>query len=114
MAELINIQEQEYCFLGEGSKLKGEIYLKGTSHLACQLEGDVFMDSEQTLTIEHTGSIKGNLECHNLEIFGSIEGKINSSGKITIYPSGKVNVDLKSKSLVIHPGAIVNITGQTD
>lgn len=113
MAELIDIKEQNYCFLGEGSKFVGEIHLKGTSHLACELEGDLFMDGEQTLTVERSGSIKGSLTCHNLEVFGHIEGKITSSGKVTIFPSGKIHAHLQSKGLVVHPGAIVNIEGQT-
>ena len=114
MAELIDIREQEYCFLGKGSRFKGEIHLQGSTHLACQLEGNVFMDGDKTLTIDQTGYVEGNLKCHDVEIFGKVKGKINSSGKVTVFPSGEVEVELHSQGLVVHSGAVVNINGQTD
>ncbi len=114
MGELIDIREQEYCFLGKGSRFKGEICLQGSTHLACHLEGNVVMDGEKTLTIDQTGSVEGNLECHDLEIFGRVKGKINSSGKVTIFPSGEVEIELHSQDLVVHPGAVANISGQAE
>ena len=113
MTELIPLKEQDYSFLSKGSQLKGEIRLKGISRLACSLEGELFMDDQKTLTIESSGVVKGSLHCHDLEVHGQVEGEINSSGKVTLFPSARVKLHVKAKNLIIYPGAVVNMTAQT-
>ncbi|MCP3672357.1 MAG: polymer-forming cytoskeletal protein [Gammaproteobacteria bacterium] len=113
MNQLIDIRDQDYCFVGEGSEIKGSIVLRGTTHLASNIEGEVKVDSDSLLIIEREGIIDGTISCYDLEIYGKVKGKVISSGKITIFPSAEVNAELFSQSLVIFPGATVNMTSQT-
>ena len=88
--------------------------MHGPARVACKVEGSIFIDTEDTLTIERSASVTGDINCHNLEIFGHVEGNVNATGKVVIYPSGQVNIALKSKSLVVHPGACVNLQGHAE
>ena len=112
MSEPIRIEEQDYCFLGKGSRLRGEVRLGGTSHIACRVEGDVLVEGGGTLTIGPTGTVLGNISCRDLEVFGTVNGGISSSGKVTVFPTGRIDGELESSDLVVHPGAKVDIDGR--
>jgi cytoskeletal protein CcmA (bactofilin family) len=114
MQELLQIQEQNFSFLGEGSSLRGEFELEGTTHLASAVEGTLKMLGEDmTLTIEPKGSIKGKIICHDIEIYGHIEGEIQSTGVVTFFPSADFKGKIEALRIVIHPGAVINMEGKT-
>ena len=113
MSDIINIQDQEFSFFGEGSQIKGDFFLKGTTHLASRIEGSVEMDRETNLIIEPEGSLKGTVKCFDLELYGAFNGEIEAKGTVTIYPSAKFDGKIITKNLVVFPGATVNMTGQT-
>lgn len=109
----LTINEQNFSFFGKGSKLNGTFHLKGQTFIACSIEGNLFIDDDSDLTIELSGSIKGNLHVHDLKVFGHIEGIIRSSGKVILFPGSSVEGEVTAENLVIRPGATANFKAHT-
>ena len=108
-----DIPAKNYTYMGQYSTLKGEITLEGTTRLASVLEGKVIVAGDYNLVIEREGHIKGDIKCYNLEVHGQISGTIVSSGSVTLYPNSRVDGIINTKTLIIRPGAILNIEGHT-
>ncbi len=114
MSEYINIQQQQdFSFLGEGSSISGKFQLRGTTRLASKIDGEITMHDEADLVIEHAGSFEGELNCHNVEIYGSFKGILKATGKVSIFPPASVEGNVSAKSLKILPGASLNFDGHT-
>lgn len=113
MPDYIDIQKQDFSFLGKGSKISGVFHLQGPTHMSSEIDGEIFMKDKSDLCIEKSGCFIGNITCHNLEIYGHFEGSIESSGKVTVYPPANLTGKVKTKNLVIYPGATINIDGFT-
>ncbi len=109
----MNINEQTFCFLGKDSIIKGELTLSGEVHLSAHVEGDLTLITDHTLSIEPHGKVVGKLNGINIDIYGTVNGDINASGTLRIFPSAKVEGKISAKALIIRPGAIVNMTGHT-
>ncbi len=113
MDNIISIEEQEFTLIGKKTRLNGVFNFSGLTHIAGDIEGDIHIRDKSLLTIEETSTIQGKIHCKDLKVFGKIKGEIISSGKVEIFPSGKLSGLIKSQNLVIHPGAMVNIDGHT-
>jgi len=110
----INLQEQNFSFLGRGLKLKGEFHLSGIVKIASEIEGTLYIQSPGKITIERNGQITGTIYCHDLEIFGLFEGTIEAEGQVILQPSAQVSGKINTQNITIYPGAIVNIDGNTE
>ena len=113
MPDYIHIQNQDFSFLGKGAKMIGVFHLQGPTHIYSSMDGEIFMENKADLCIEKTGVFTGNIVCHNLEIYGRFEGKIQSTGKVTVYPPAVLKGVINSKNLIVYPGAVINIEGAT-
>lgn len=107
------MRDMAFSFMGKGCVLTGKFALKGSTHLASHLEGELIMEDGAQLTIESEGSFEGTLRCRNIEVFGRFEGNLVSDGIVIIHSSAQVNGDIEASHLVIKPGATVNIEGRT-
>jgi cytoskeletal protein CcmA (bactofilin family) len=114
MKEYIDLRNQDFSFFGKGSKISGVFTLKGATHLAGEIEGELHVEDEAELSIDRSGHLKGTINCHNIEIFGEFEGELNSSGKVTIYPPAIICGVINARDLVVYPGAKLNIDGHTN
>lgn len=106
--ETINLKEQEFSFLGRGSKISGSFLLNGSSHLSGHIEGDITMGQEAHLCIEKHGKIIGQIKGHHIEVYGEINGRLEASGKVTVYPPAIIEGEIHSQQLIIHPGARID------
>lgn len=61
-----------------------------------------------TLVIDQDGYIQGDISYSNLIVIGTVEGSIDVSGRIEVYPSAVIRGNIKYKQLNIHPDAKVN------
>ncbi len=113
MDHLLSIKDQNFSYLGKGSKITGQFQLSGSTRISCHIDGDISMLDESDLYIEPAASFIGNINCHNIEIHGQFEGTLKASGLVSIFPPASVTGDIQSESLEIYPGAILNINGQT-
>ncbi len=104
----MELRNQDFTVLGQGSSLTGDFVFLGPTRIAAQVDGTMTMEGMAPLTIERAGVFDGTLQCHDIEIYGLVKGKINSSGKITIFPSATVTGEVKCNDLVVFAGAQLN------
>ena len=113
MSDYIDLRNQDFSFWGKTSKMSGTFFLKGSTHLASEVEGELHMEEKASLTIETSGNFKGILHCHDVAIYGHFEGTLNATGRVIIYPPAILTGKINAHSLIIHPGATVNMEGHT-
>lgn len=109
----MQIGEQTFCFFGKNSTIKGEFNLAGEIHINCQIEGTIKLETEDLLTVGPHAKIQGNIFAENVDIYGNFNGELNVSGKLRIFPSATVTGKISANSLIIKPGAQINMTGHS-
>ena len=114
MEASLNISNQNFSLLGKGSKIKGTFIFSGLTRLNSLLEGEIVMETSDDLYIEKDAFIKGNIKCHNLNIYGIFEGTILATGKVCLYPCSQLTGKVNATQLEIHPGALVEFEGHTE
>jgi cytoskeletal protein CcmA (bactofilin family) len=112
MSHILNINEQDYVFIGQESVITGSLNFYGDTRVAGSIIGDVKTSSSSPLTIEPHGKIEGNIICHDITVFGEVKGSIKASGVLTVHPYGKVTGEVSAQSFAFKPGSIMNIDGQ--
>lgn len=103
-----NLKKQNYTVIGVGSSIEGDLTLSGDVYIHSFVEGSITIINEGKITLERTSQIKGSISCTNIDVFGKVEGNINSAGTLTIRSSAEISGTIKSKKLIVYPGAILN------
>ena len=62
-------------YVGETMQLEGDLRSSGSIDVAGLMNGNVFVSE---IAVKETGSIRGSVEAHTIEIHGHIEGKISA------------------------------------
>ena len=96
--------------IGAGSSIVGNLECDGNFKVTGGLLGNIFESTAgiSTLVVEEGAYIKGNIKYSNLIVMGIIEGSIDVSDRIVVYPSAIIRGDINYKQLNIHPDAEVN------
>ena len=96
--------------IGAGSSVIGNLECDGNFKVAGGLLGNIFESTagNSILVVEGGAYIQGNIQYSNLIVKGSIEGSIDVSDRMVVYPSAIIRGDIRYKQLNIHPDAIVN------
>lgn len=113
MIDYSTVKQSPFSFLSPGSKIIGKIQLKGPSRVNAFIEGELVGIDPVTLVLELEGKVKGKIVAHELEVYGTIEGEVHASGKVTLFPTARVQGKIEAGSLIIHAGAEVEILGHT-
>lgn len=113
MDTFLDYQTKKFSVIGVNGKIQGELRLSGLVRFASFLDGNFIMEDEGKLVIDREGHVTGTIDCHELEVYGRIDGTINSKSRVIIYPGAQVTGNIECDSLSIFPGAIVNIEGNT-
>lgn len=108
------IQNQEFTYIGKTTSISGTFKFSGPTHLQGQLNGEITVLNSAKLVLEIGSHTEANLQCADLDIYGHFSGDIQSSGKVTIYPTAVVEGKIISRSLEILPGAVINMNGHTE
>jgi len=108
--ELVN---REFTNIGNQCRLKGEFHFSGKTQICCKMEGEIHMEDKSELCLDHDSHFTGTIYCHNIEIYGKFEGTLKSTGKVVVYSPAEINGLIDSNSLMIHPGAVLNMDGHT-
>lgn len=114
MDHYLDLESQEYTYIGNKSQLKGEFHFYGPTALASEIEGDISISEDSLLRLERNARFKGTISCHDIHIYGQVEGTVKASGKVTLFPTASFQGTMKAASLNIHPGAKVDMEGDTD
>lgn len=104
----IDLSQHTFSLLGKGDFFKGELILQNDSFISSRFEGNLRMEGDCLLVIEPSASINGKVHAHMIELYGSVEGEIEATEMIILYPSSKVKGRIKTKNIQIHPGAIID------
>ena len=94
--------------LTAGSKIVGTITADSDYRIDGMIEGE--LNCTGKVVIGEAGRIKGTVNCQNAEILGLMDGKINCSQQLSLRASGKIVGDVKTKTLIVEPGAQFNGT----
>ena len=91
--------------IGNGVSINGEI--KKADEVQIDGEADITVKTDN-LVIGATGNCKGNIETHNIDIWGVCEGTITSSGTLTIQESGTASGVIEYQNLQIKLGGQIS------
>lgn len=104
----IDLSQHTFSLLGKGDFFKGEIILQNDSFISSRFEGSIRMEGESKLVIEPSASITGKINAHTVELYGTVDGEIDVTGIIILYPSSRVKGRIKAQSIHVQPGAIID------
>lgn len=109
----LQLENQDFTFLGQGSSFKGEWTLVGPSFISGKLEGSVVMLSDSPLTLEREGQFQGEFKGAEFHIYGRFIGEIQSTATVVIHTNAEVEGKIHAQNIIVHPGAKANIDAQT-
>ena len=87
--------------IGNGVKIKGEI----TDADEVQIDGiaEVTRNTDN-LVVGSSGDVKGTITSNNIDVWGKLEGKINSIGTLTVQELGTVSGSIEYQKMNIKLG----------
>lgn len=89
--------------IGSNVHVEGSLKNLGSIEINGEVVGEIA--SQEDIIVGETAKIKGPIVAKNVTVAGEVEGTIESSEKLEILPSGKVNGDINTAMLVIQQGA---------
>lgn len=89
--------------LASGTTLKGDITAEEDFRIDGTIEGQIVCKGKIIAGIN--SSIKGDVECANLELLGTIVGNISCSNNVILRASSSLSGEIKTQTLEIEPGA---------
>ena len=106
-------QAERVVTIGENVILKGDISDCDKAEIQGKFEGTITANS---IYVAENGIIKGDIECDELSVSGSVEGKVTSHKTLDIASSGKVVGEIAYEKLLVTSGGIVlgTLENQTD
>ena len=94
--------------IGAQTKFKGNVRTDKPLRIDGYFEGNI--DSTNLVIISECGVFKGTLNCGELQLMGSGEGKTNCAGLLQFAATGKSIGDVVTKSLITVPGSVLHGT----
>ena len=113
MLHEIDLRKQEFSFLGKGSKVKGDLHLHGETRFFGKLEGNIHLEGDSPLIIERQAEIEGNVYAHQIEVYGKVKGKVESSNHVTFHAGATFEGEIISPKLKVNPGAVLEMVCNT-
>ncbi|QTF10909.1 polymer-forming cytoskeletal protein [Brenneria izadpanahii] len=106
-AELINsvspVRVKKDTFISQEAQITGKVKTEGNITVEGHVVGDLFC--ENTIKVEHSGSVKGEMKSQRIIIDGHVEGRIEA-GAVSILAQGKMVGDIFSDELSIEKGGV--------
>ncbi len=90
--------------VGANTELNGNVISKGIIRIDGKVTGNVTVQGD--LFIGENAFIKGDLTASNIQIAGSVEGNVFSSGLLKLLPPARMLGDIQVKSFVCEEGSI--------
>jgi cytoskeletal protein CcmA (bactofilin family) len=96
-------EEGRESVLGKETLLKGRLVFHRTLIIKGSFEGEIEADGD--IVIEDGATVQAKLEAANAEIWGSLRGDVQVSGRLELGEQGSLVGDVKAQSLRIEQGA---------
>ena len=100
-------QAERVVTIGESVILKGDISDCDKAVICGQFEGTIVASSIQ---ISEGGSVKGTIECEELSIAGSVDGKVTSTKTLEIKATGKLTGEILYEEFLVTAGGEISGT----
>ena len=111
MAKVYNENETNSInIIGIGTKINGDVNSNGDIRVDGSLTGKLITKGK--VVIGETGKVKGEINCKNSDVEGSIEGKITASELLSLKAKARIHGDIIASKLAIEPGC--QFTGNCD
>ncbi len=88
--------------MGNDAKFEGKFDIADSIKIECEVGGELKVGGK--LVIGQRGSVRADLQTVDVIIHGEYEGNMVATGSVEITPTGRVEGDLKTNSLVISKG----------
>jgi cytoskeletal protein CcmA (bactofilin family) len=92
--------------LGKNVIVEGHIRSQEDLIIEGEVEGTIDM-IEHRLTIAANGKVRANVKVREIEILGSMEGKIEAVDKVYIRKSAQLVGDIHSASIIVEDGGYI-------
>ena len=111
MAKVYNENDSNSInIIGIGTKITGDVNSNGDIRVDGSLSGKLITKGK--VVIGETGKVKGEINCKNSDVEGSIEGKITVSQLLSLKAKARIHGDIIATKLAIEPGC--SFTGNCD
>ena len=111
MAKIYNENETNGInIIGIGTKITGDVNSNGDIRVDGSLTGKLITKGK--VVIGETGKVKGEINCKNSDVEGSIEGKVTVSQLLSLKSKARIHGDIIAAKLAIEPGC--QFTGNCD
>lgn len=90
--------------ISQGTEITGDIKSTGDIRIDGSLIGNLITKGK--VVIGTTGRIKGEVECKNSEVSGSVDGKISVAQLLNLKSSSRIIGTIITSKLSIEPGAV--------
>ncbi len=104
MATFAGDKNQVIGILQEGTIFEGNLSFVGTLKIGGKFKGEII--SEDTLIIDESALVEGQIRVGEIIIKGSVEGQIVASKKVTMLSPAKFKGSVSSPNLKIEEGVL--------
>ncbi len=91
---------------GNDAKIEGKFDIADSIEIECEVGGELKVGGR--LVIGQRGTVRADVETVDAVIHGEYEGNMMATGSVEITPTGRVEGNLKTNSLVISRGGFLN------
>jgi cytoskeletal protein CcmA (bactofilin family) len=92
--------------MGKDAKLEGKIETEGSIQIECEVSGE--MKVRRKLVIAQSGSVRADVQTADVTIHGEYEGNMMATGSVEITPTGRVDGNIETNSIIISKGGMFN------
>lgn len=96
----------QHNILASGTNMKGDIVSNEDFRIDGSVDGNISCQGK--IIIGQSGVVNGNINCSNIEVFGTVEGNITSKENLTLRATSKICGDMKMQTIEIEPGADID------
>lgn len=99
---------QSINIISEGTKIKGDIIANGDIRIDGELIGNI--SAKGRLVVGPNGKISGEIVCNNVEVSGSIKGKVKAGELMNMKSTSRIEGDIVVGKLSVEPGSVFSGT----
>ena len=100
-------------FIAEGLIIHGNLSGEGDLRLSGKVQGEINI-KKGSLIVERSGFVDGNINVEDVTVAGWVNGTIQTTKKVEIAATGRVEGDVSTPQILISEGAKLNGRFQVD
>ncbi len=103
--EVAEVTNESISLLHKEDRLEGTLEVAGKFRIECEVKGTV--RCKKQLIVGESARIEGEVEATIVTVAGKISGNVHGTDRVEILPSGSVEGDVHTPSLVIQLGGVL-------